>query len=200
MPNAALLPGKKLTSSKLFTNLNSVVFYFLHLLHCYKISRISRSKQTKILKLEFYIFHTFMFRFYFSFRTKFQFTRKENNLNPRENDCVAMVHIFDFEELYLLFLPVQTHTITLLKPNTEDFLGLYNGCSRAVSPQLPKHSQAFIIVLEMNETVEQKKSRRPCCWCWWWNNSNSNSRFIVNRNIMSKCFYTKVCVMSGFLG
>ena len=106
MPNATLLPGKKLTSSKLFTNLNSVVFYFLHLLHCYKISRISRSKQTKILKLEFYIFHTFMFRFYFSFRTKFQFTRKENNLNPRENDCVAMVHIFDFEELYLLFLPV----------------------------------------------------------------------------------------------
>ena len=135
MPNAALLPGKKLTSSKLFTNLNSVVFYFLHLLHCYKISRISRSKQTKILKLEFYIFHTFMFRFYFSFRTKFQFTRKENNLNPRENDCVAMVHIFDFEELYLLFLPVQTHTITLLKPNTEDFLGLYNGgqcCRRLI--------------------------------------------------------------------
>ena len=66
-------------------------------------------------------------------------------------------------------------------------------------PQLPKHSQAFIIVLEMNETMELKKSRRPCWW-WWWNNSNSNSRFIVNRNIMSKCFYTKVCVMSGFLG
>ena len=27
-------------------------------------------------------------------------------------------------------------------------------------PQLPKHSQAFIIVLEMNETMELKKSRR----------------------------------------